>query len=134
MRSSEEVASNPSILLKLSELAVASAEAETKWQLAYQLGSLSNQKEQAEAILLHFVTDADEYVSRRALLALGVLESSQAEKLAVRAWDTGYEYQRIATLSVLRDTESAKLAEYVTKALKDGREYLVQNAHEVEGT
>jgi HEAT repeat protein len=93
---------------------------------------LSSDKTSAEALLLILVNDEDEYVSRRALLALGALKSLHAESLAEKAWLSGHEYQRIAALWVLKDIASSKLAEYVLLAGEDGRKYLVNNAREIQ--
>jgi hypothetical protein len=119
-------------LLKLARLSVGSSEPEAKWQLAVLLGQLSSDKTSAEALLLILVNDEDEYVSRRALLALGALKSLHAESLAEKAWLSGHEYQRIAALWVLKDIASSKLAEYVLLAGEDGRKYLVNNAREIQ--
>jgi HEAT repeats len=112
----KQVAKNSETLLRLSNLAVSSSEADAKWQLAVQLGALSSRVPEAETLLLKFVNDEDEYVSRRALLSLGALKSSRAEALAERAWDTGHQYQRIAALWVLKEISSDKLPVYVKKA------------------
>jgi hypothetical protein len=128
----QEVAKNIDTLLKLSELAIGSPERDAKWQLAAQLGGLSSRKQEAEAALLKLVDDQNEYVSRRALLSLGLLKSSKVEELAERAWKTGDEYQRIAALWVLKDVTSSKLPAYLEEALTDGRQYLVHNANEVQ--
>ena len=130
----QEVAKNNENLLKLSEFAIGSPERDAKWQLAAQLGGISSRKQEAEALLLQFVDDQDEYVSRRALLSLGLLKSSKAEVLAERAWKTGNEYQRIAALWVLKDVASSKLSAYIAEAVIDGRQYLVKNADEVKKT
>lgn len=128
----QEVSKNVDTLLKLSELAIGSPERDAKWQLAAQLGDLSSRIQEAESLLLKLVDDQDEYVSRRALLSLGLLKSSKAEELAERAWKTGDEYQRIAALWVLRDVASSKLPAYIEEAVRDGRQYLVHNADEVQ--
>lgn len=83
------------------------------------------------ALLIHFAYDADEYVSRRALIALGKLKSERTEQLAERAWQTGHEYQRIAALWALKDVGSSKLGDYLLQAEEDGREYVVRNAIEI---
>lgn len=127
-----EVAKDTNRLLRLSRLVLDSPETDAKWQLAAQLGTLSDQAREAETLLLEFVDDKDEYVSRRALLSLGTLKSPKAEALAERAWSTGHEYQRIAALWVLRELSSDKLPMYIQKALEDGREYVVQNARQVQ--
>ena len=128
----EEVAVNIDTLLKLSELAIHSQEVDAKWQLAAQLGSLCERQQEAEALLLQFVEDQDEYVSRRALISLGQLKSTRAEEFAERAWGTGDEYQRIAALWVLKDVASEKLPAYIEKAEVDGRQYLIHNSREIQ--
>ncbi|MDO3521943.1 HEAT repeat domain-containing protein [Ralstonia pseudosolanacearum] len=125
-----QLAGKPEALLELARLAIDSSEPDTKWQVAVQLGALSANKEKAEALLLRFVDDEDEYVSRRALLALGALKSAYAERLAEKAWLTGHEYQRIAALWVLKDVAPSKLVQYVRLADEDGRQFVVENAHD----
>lgn len=129
-----EIKENPNVLLKLSSLALSSSESDAKWQLADRLGHLSSRAQEAEALLLEFVNDENEYVSRRALLALGNLKSPKAEELAEQAWNSGHEYQRIAALSVLKAISSQKLPIYVRKAIEDGREYIVHNARRIQQT
>lgn len=127
----EEVANDADVLLELAGYALETDETEAKWQLAAQLGTLSSRTQEAEALLLRFVDDADEYTSRRALLALAELKSPQAEALAERAWNTGLEHERIAALSVLKDLGSDKLAQYVEMALSDGRVLSVEKTRKV---
>lgn len=129
-RIARELPGNPDALLELARLAIESSEPDAKWQLAVQLGALSTAREEAEALLLRLVDDHDEYVSRRALLALGAWRSAHAESLAERAWLTGHEYQRIAALWVLGDVAPGKLAHYVGLAKEDGRQLVVENALE----
>lgn len=118
-------------LLELAAEAIASIEADAKWQIAAKLGELIEHSSRAEALLIHFAHDADEYVSRRALIALGKLKSEWTEQFAERAWQTGHEYQRIAALWALKDVGSSKLGEYLRQAEEDGREYVVRNAIEI---
>jgi HEAT repeats len=73
----DEIEENPDVLIKLANLALNSLEDDAKWQLADRLGNLSN--ETAELLLLKFVDDKDEYVRRRALSALGRMQSPYAE-------------------------------------------------------
>jgi HEAT repeat protein len=128
----DEIEEYPDMLLAWSEMAIFSPEVDAKWQLAARLGKLPSRRGEAESILVKFMDDADEYVRRRALLALGSLKSSRAEELAERAWQTGHEYQRIAALHVLKELASPKLSEYIRKAEEDGRPHLIHNAREVE--
>ncbi|MEX3760872.1 hypothetical protein [Paraburkholderia phenoliruptrix] len=125
-----QLSGKPDALLKLARLSIDSPESDAKWQLAVQLGTQAARKAEAETLLLLLVDDEDEYVSRRSLLALGVLKSVQAEFLAERAWLTGHEYQRIAALWVLKDVAPAKLAQYVRLAKEDGRRFVVENAED----
>lgn len=127
-----ELVDKPGALLALARLAIDSSELDAKWQVAVQLGGLSEpaNKEEAEKLLLSLVEDEDEYVSRRSLLALGRLQSVHAEPLAEKAWLTGHEYQRIAALWVLKDVAPSKLAQYVRLAEEDGRRFVVKNAQD----
>lgn len=119
-------------LLQLAAASVSSSEDDAKWQLAEQLGAIAEHKSEAETILLRLVDDDNEYVRRRALLALGMLGSRHAEALSIRAWNSGLEYQRIVALWVLKAIDSEKLTEYVSMAKADGRKYLMQNVQDVE--
>ena len=128
----EEISQIPERLLFLSSHALASDEADAKWQMAVKLGGLANHKNDAEKFLLELIKDENEYVSRQALLSLGKLKSSFAEALAEHAWETGHEYQRIAALWVLKDLESKRLELFLQKAEEDGRLYVLQNANEIK--
>ena len=118
-------------LLVLAARAIHSVEVDAKWQIAAKLGELHEHKREAEALLIKFVQDDDEYVCRRALLALSQLKSALTESFAERAWQTGHEYQRIAALWALKDAASSKLNDYLQRAEEDGRKYLVGNAMEI---
>lgn len=104
---------------------------DARWQLAVALGASSN-KAEAEQLLLRYNEDADEYVSRMALLALANFESAQTEKLAVKAWKTNDEYQRIAALWAIWRVKSPNLPKFLEAAKKDGREHLIHNVAKVE--
>ena len=70
-------------------------------ELADALGSVEADEGEVVPLLEAYAADADEYVSRRTLLALGHRQVPIAEALARRAWDTGHEYQRMAALEIL---------------------------------
>jgi hypothetical protein len=114
---------SPEQILVLSRAALHSAERDAKWQLAVRLAQLPDLLD-AENILRSFADDAEEYVRRRALMALADLGSPDAEGLAQRAWDTGDEYQRMACLHALYTVRSSLLEEYLSLAEMDGRHYL----------
>jgi HEAT repeat protein len=124
----ERLAENPNNLLCLAERALESDVWEAKWQIATALGGLESRRTEAESLLLRFAHDEDEYVRRRALLALSDLNSSHVEDLVASAWDTGEEYQRIAVLCALHQVGSPLLKEYAKLAEADGRESLAKYA------
>lgn len=125
----EYLGDDPDKLLYLAERAVSAGERDTKWQLAEQLGTLEPQRQPAaEALLLCFVRDEDEYVRRRALLALARIGASHVEELARLAWEDGHEYQRIAALCALDMVESPLLAEYAARPEANSGEILATYA------
>jgi hypothetical protein len=127
----DELANRPIHLMALAKAGIQSTERDARWQLADALGRAGPQPIEGESLLLRFVGDDDEYVSRRALLALGRRQSPKAEMLAQRAWETNDEYQRMAALDVLSTLNAPTLSAYLTLAQKDGREHLARFAAEV---
>lgn len=123
----------PGGLFRLAEAAVGSGESDARWQLAAYLCETGEDRPRAEAILLAFVNNEDEYVSRRALLALAHLGSSHVSSLCARAWATGHEYQRIAALHAIQAASPQELPKYLELAKADGREHVVQNAMVLAG-
>lgn len=120
----------PEKLYALAQAAVRSGEKDAKWQMAEQLAHCPGQ-ERAEALLLALATDPEEYVRRRALMALGRLKSSHVETLVEQAWDGGDEYQRMAVLDALHSVQSTKLAGFLDMAQADGRQYLLGFANRI---
>ena len=115
--------SEPQLLL-LADASISSEEPDAKWQFAEHLGNLPLAAE-PERILLAFVADENEYVRRRALMALANLGSSHTERLVIDAWRSGEEYQRMACLDALHCIASPQLSKYLDLAEQDGRPYLV---------
>ncbi|MCP3393830.1 HEAT repeat domain-containing protein [Bradyrhizobium sp. CCGB12] len=124
-----ELTARPAHLLALARAAPHSPERDARWQLADALGSDEFAADEVEPLLEQFFHDADEYVSRRALLALARRRSKRAEALALRAWGTEHEYQRMAALDALSAVNSPLLPSYLDLAQRDGREYLVDFAN-----
>jgi HEAT repeat protein len=125
-----QLSETPEKLYALTQAALRSGEKDAKWQLAEQLAHYPG-REEIESLLLALVRDADEYVRRRALMALGKIKSSQIETLAGEAWDSGDEYQRMAVLDALHNVQSKKLALYLDLAQADGRDYLMAFANRI---
>lgn len=126
------LAEAPDRLLLLAGAAIRYPESDARWQLADRLGDLREHMAEAESLLVHFAQDEDEYVRRRAVMALGRLGSRHVERLAQAAWNTGDEYQRMAILDALHALGSPKLREYLDRARVDGRHYLVSFARKIE--
>jgi hypothetical protein len=120
----EHLTQMPNKLYALARLAVCSGEKDARWQFAEQLACCPG-LDGAEALLLDLAADADEYVRRRALMALGRIKSGQVETLVGQAWDSGDEYKRMAVLHALRNVQSRQLARYLDMAQADGRQYLI---------
>jgi HEAT repeat protein len=110
------------ILLARAGLAYPNPDA--RWQIADFLGTL-NQPE-ANALLRRLVADPDEYVRRRALLAIQHHDPAFAEEVAASWLAAEHEYSRLAALSVLSDLKSKHLASAL-ELLKDDPSPMVRN-------
>ena len=127
----DELITRPSHLLALARRAVHSTERDVRWQIADALGSAELPADEVDPLLEQLFHDQDEYVSRRSLLALGRRRSKELVPLALRAWSTEHEYQRMAALEVLFVCKSPLLPSYLNLAQCDGRQYLVKFANEL---
>ncbi len=128
----EKLSADKPLLLFLATKAINSEEKDAKWQFAEALGELPvDYKNNAEELLLIFVNDQDEYVSRRALIALGRIKSSHAGALAERAWNSGLEYQKIAALWVFKEISFPRLAHFLDMAAQDESTHVTKNADEI---
>jgi hypothetical protein len=129
-------ATNPKALVLLATRAVTNAPPNAKWQLAVQLETLAD-KQLAEKLLKKFVQDKEEYVSRRALMCLAAIHSTQTEHYCKIAWEKDIgsmqKYQRIAVLHSLFKIKSPLLNHYLTLARADGRENLLNNVQMITG-
>ncbi|MGA0531628.1 HEAT repeat domain-containing protein [Hansschlegelia sp. KR7-227] len=127
----QDLVGSPSHLIALAGHAVNCDDPDARWQLADALGSPDLSDEQVEPLLERFVHDDDEYVSRRALLALSARRSPKTEQLAVRAWETGHEYQRMVALDVLFEASSPLTSIYIDKCKSIEQEHLRARAQEL---
>ena len=122
----------------LCRRAAASNESEAKWQFAAYLPECSCSQEVRD-IILDFAKDLNEYVSRRALLAMSALRPDCVEQFAPLFWERNcyspklQEYQRIAVLISLDAIHSDLLPQYLERAKQDGRSYLLEHAKRIEG-
>ncbi|MGH8081377.1 MAG: HEAT repeat domain-containing protein [Lysobacter sp.] len=120
----------PDALRFLSRAALAKGEAQSRWQLAIELGAMAPDDE-IEGLLLAFATDEDEYVRRHAIRSLTATGSRAAEELAWASWhrpDDQQEWARMSVLECLRELKSPRLAPLLAEALYDCRPFLRQFA------
>jgi hypothetical protein len=127
----DELLSRPTHLFALAHAAPLSTEVHAKWQIANALGSVNAKGEDVELMIESFLGDADEYVSRRALMALTRRGSMKLDSWAVRAWNTGNEYQRMVALEAFVANDSPLLRSHLDLAEADGRLHLGRLAREL---
>ena len=134
----QETTSHPKWFECLCRRAAASNENEAKWQFAAYLPECPCSQE-VKDMILDFAKDTNEYVSRRALLAMPALRPDCVEQFAPLFWERNcyslelQEYQRIAVLVSLDAIHSDLLPQYLERAKQDGRSYLLEHAKRIEG-
>ena len=134
----QETHSHPQWFECLCRRAAASNENEAKWQFAAYLPECSC-SQKVRDIILDFAKDPNEYVSRRALLAMPALRPDCVEQFAPLFWERNcyspelQEYQRIAVLISLDAIHSDQLPQYLEWAKQDGQSYLLEHAKRIEG-
>lgn len=132
----EELSEHPKWFGVLCRHSLHMEEIDAKWQFASYLPDCECGHEIKELILA-LAEDQDEYVCRRALLAMPYIYPDKAAHYAERFWNrTLYapevqEYQRMAALTVLHMVHSPLLASYLEKA-KEGGTFLRQCAEKME--
>lgn len=130
------LARHPAALLCLAERVSVMQMPDATWQLVAEVGKLDRSWPQAEPLLLRFTQDEDEYVRRRAVLALADSGSVHATDPNVieRLWHSGVawdEHGRMAVLYALWKLHSPHLEHYLALAEADGRQRLVEYAGRV---
>jgi len=126
------VEQDPENLLCLAGWVRTFSEDDARWQLAAALGRTPLPAARVDPLLIDYARDENEYVRRRALLALGERRSPAVEDLVDAAWDTNEEYQRMATLEALYTSGSTRLQEFLARAANDNRPYLTQCATRIQ--
>ena len=133
----QRTAQHPAWFEVLCRCAVKSSESEAKWQFAAYLPECSC-SQKVRDIILDFAKEPNEYVSRRALLAMPALRPDCVEQFASLFWERNcyspelQEYQRIAVLVSLDAIHSNLLPQYLDRAKQDGRNYLLKHAERIE--
>ena len=109
----DAIAADPERLLVVAAAAIGAGDRDAQWQCAEHLGALVQDRSRAEDLLVCFLSSGDEYVRRRALMALGRLQSPLTDVFVQQAWESGNEYQRMVALSALKDAGSVNLEQYL---------------------
>lgn len=125
----DELVKYPELLRHLARLAVDSSESDAKWQIAVSVADA--QLPDAADLIRPYLTDSNEYVRRRSLLAIARFSPIEAEKMA-KAWmDEDYEYSRIAGLHVLAIVNSDSLSFYLERHADDPSQYVRSNVDDI---
>ena len=112
-------------------------EPDARWQFASRLAECGCNQE-IKKLILRFVEDKNEYVSRRALLVLPNILPKQVEHYVLLFWDRDcfgtvlLEYQRMALLDALSTSSSPLLDTYLEKARQSGQPYLMHLAEKIK--
>lgn len=106
-------------------------ESDARWQLAQTIGELA--VDWGAPLLSILAEDVDEYVRRRALLAIGMSHHPDAERVARKAWSTGDKYAQLAALHVLRALGVADREELLRAAEQSPHSHLSAAAAKLRG-
>lgn len=113
------VAERPNVVEVVATAAVRHRDPGARWQAAVAVGRCASiGPDEAERLLVPFRADNDEYVRRRAMLALSRKAPRSPEVLAwaMEAWASGHEYQRMAALEVVHSARDARFQEWALEA------------------
>jgi HEAT repeat protein len=115
----------PLLLSKLAQLAVPSIESHAKWQIATAVAEVH--LDNAADLIRPFLTDDDEYVRRRSLMAIAPISPAEAEQIAISNLSDENEYTRIAALHALHLANSLQLRNWLGRLEKDPSEHVRHN-------
>lgn len=125
----EKLVKYPELLRYLARCGVESSEPDARWQIVVSVADAH--LPDAADLIRPYLTDADEYVRRRSLLAIAPYSPTEAEEIA-KAWmDEEYEYSRIAGLHVLNIVNSDSIALYLKRHANDPSQYVRSNVDEI---
>lgn len=120
----DHLVETPDVLSALALYATKSSDADAKWQIAVSVAE-ANLPDAAE-LIRPFLSDDDEYVRRRSLIAFAPFAPREAEEIALQDLSADYEYTRMVALHVLNTIDSSHLASALD-ALEDDPSELVRN-------
>lgn len=119
----------PELLRHLARFGIDSSESDAKWQIAVSVADA--QLPDAADLIRPYLTDANEYVRRRSLLAIAPFLPVEAENIAKTWMGEHYEYSRIAALHVLHIVNSDALSFYLERHTNDPSQYVRANVDEI---
>jgi len=128
-RISDILEDNLELLEHLATHAVNCNEWHAKWQLAVLVGE-STLKNTAE-LIRPYLSDNEEYVRRRSLIAITPHSPDEAEIIAIKQISDEYEYTRIVSIHVLFEVNSTKLKYYLDILKNDNNEHVRSNVEEI---
>ncbi len=128
----ETLLSSPELIRTLAKRAVVSKDADAKWQITISVAEA--QLPDAADLIRPFLTDPDEYVRRRSLMAFAPFSPKEAEELAIKNLDDKFEYTRIAALHVLHTVRSGYLEAGLDQLASDPNKYVRQNVEELRAS
>lgn len=119
----------PELLTKLAKYVITMTDADAKWQIATSVAEteLSN----AADLLRPFLTDENEYVRRRSLIAFAPFSPKEAEAIALNNLDDEFEYTRMVALHVLHSVKSLHLSASLERLASDPNEYVRRKVQEL---
>lgn len=125
----DSVANHPGLLQTLATHAVDSDEPDAKWQVAVAVGE--TRLPNAADLIRPFLSDDDEYVRRRSLIAFAPFAPSEAEAIAAENLNDRYPYTRIAALNVLKLIKSSRLHDALDRLKADPNEHVRSYANDL---
>ncbi|MFW6311839.1 MAG: hypothetical protein ACOC1K_06350 [Nanoarchaeota archaeon] len=122
----------PDLIIPLANYGLNYHDYNARWQLANYIWKHADNYQEVEEILISYYKDNNEYVKRRALLALGYMESEYAEQLALESWNTGLKHQKMVSLYILDEINSKRLNELLNKGEDDEFKIVRNTAKNIE--
>ena len=114
---------NPKYSERVAVEAIDHPDQEVRWQIAVVLGQIATGG--TLDALIRMLADPDEYVRRRALLAVRDHRSQVAEETALSWLNSEHEYSRMVALDTLAEVKSRALLDAI-QALEDDPSSVVQ--------
>jgi HEAT repeat protein len=116
--------------MSVARVGVTYPDRDARWQVAVFLGTRDD--DEGRSLLRSMVLDEDEYVRRRALLAIVRTDPIFAEDTALTWLCAEQEYARIAALTVLHKVGSPRLKDATERLKDDPSPYVRKKVAEIQ--